>query len=167
MSNTATLDAAGQAADAVSRLSDRHLRAEDGNGDVQDLVTFARFIWLTVQEKWAPFQTRLDRGLEVGEARQTAASTALACDRLLRVVAQLEGGTSSTAGAVDGLPELIAAVPQVRAVQQAAQELVGMLDAPPPPVDEGRLAAGVAASRRGEVEDTAAIVERLRAGREL
>jgi hypothetical protein len=167
MSNTATLDAAGEAADAVSRLSDRYLRANGGNGDAQDLVTFARFIWLTVQEKWAPFQTRLDQGLEAGEARQAAASTALACDRLLRVVAQLERGRSSGAGEVDGLPELIAAVPQVRAIQKGAQELVDALDTPAPPIDEARLAAGVAAARRGECENTAAIVERLRAGGEL
>jgi hypothetical protein len=167
MSNTATLDAAGEAADAVSRLTDRHLRAEGGSNDVQDLVTFARFIWLTVQEEWAPFQTRLDRGLEANAARQAAASAALACDSLLRIVARLEATLASGTGEVDGLPELSAAVPEVRAIQKAARDLVDMLDAPAPPIDEVRLAAGVAAARRGECEETAAIIERLRAGGEL
>jgi hypothetical protein len=167
MSNTATLGAAGEAAGAVSRLADRHLRAEGRGDDVQDLVTFARFIWLTVQEEWAPFQTRLDRGLDAGEARHAAASAALACDRLLQIVARLEETPTTGAGEVEGLAELSAAVPEVKAIQKAARDLTDMLDAPAPPIDEARLAAGVAAARRGECENTASIVERLRTGGEL
>jgi hypothetical protein len=87
---------------------------------------------------------------------------------LLRVVAQLEDAQNQgTAGEVEGLPELIAAVSQARAIQKAARSLVDMLSAPVPPLDESRLAEGLAAARRGDFEDTAAIVERLRAGGEL
>ncbi len=83
-------------------------------------------------------------------------------------MAQLEAAlTREAAGQIDGLPELIAAAPKAREIQKAARNLVDTLTASEPPIDEAPLAEGLAAATRGEFEDTAAIVERLRAGGEL
>jgi hypothetical protein len=64
-------------------------------------------------------------------------------------------------------PEAVAAAGEVlqdRIIGIAQEPLVAEGE---PPIDEVRLAAGVAAARRSECEDTAAIVERLRSGGEL
>ena len=51
--------------------------------------------------------------------------------------------------------------------QKAARDLVNTANTPGPPIDEARLAAGLAAAGRGDFEDTAAMVERLKAGEGL
>jgi hypothetical protein len=121
-----------------------------------------------VRDTWEQFQSRLDQGLDARDARQAAASAALACVSWLRVIAQLEATLASQAGEEwEGLAEMRAATPQARKIQDAARDLINRLNAPVPPLDEARLSAGLAAVARGDVEDTAAIVERLRAGGEL
>jgi hypothetical protein len=168
MSETATLDTARENADAVSRLIDLCLGPEAGDNNVQDIVHFALLLWRIVRDTWERFQLLLDQGLEAGRARHAAASASLACDSLLRVVSQLEAAlTREGVGDVDGLRELIAAAPKVREIKKATRNLVDLLNAPEPPLDQTRLAEGLAAAKRGEFEDTAAIVERLRAGGEL
>ncbi len=160
MSETATLDAVRANADAVSRLIDQHLP-----GSPQDVVNFVRYLWTLNQDIWDAFRERLDQGLEAGRARHAAASASLTCESLLRVVALLEVALPQRD--VEGLAELLAAVPKIRQIQSAARDLVDLLDAPPPPIDEGRLAQGLAAVVRGDFEDTATIVGRLKAGGEL
>jgi hypothetical protein len=165
MQNTAALDEAPETAAALSRMIDQYLPAQGGGEAVQDIVKFARFLWLVIRDTWEQFQLRLDQGLEAGRVRHAAASASLACDRLLRIVTQLDGVLGpEDAKQVEGLPELIAAAPKARAIRQAALALVDMLNAPEPPLDEARLADGLAAAARGDVEDTAVIVERLRTG---
>jgi hypothetical protein len=168
MIETVKLDTARENADAVSRLIEQFLGTEDKDANIQDIVKFARLLWLIVRDIWEQFQLRLDQGLEAGRARHVAASASLACDSLLRVVTRLEDALARRGtGEVEGFPELIAAVPKVRTIQKAARNLVDILNAPEPPIDETRLAEGKAAAGSGDFEDTAAIVERLRIGGEL
>jgi hypothetical protein len=168
MSETATLDAARENAEAVSHLIEQYLGRNGQAKNVQDIVRFARLLWFIVRDTWDQFQLRLDQGLEASRARHAAASAALACDSLLRVIAQLEVTLQPNAGEQpEGFPELLAAVPNVTKIQKAARHLTNSLNAPEPPIDEARLADGLAAAARGDFEDTGAIVERLRAGGEL
>jgi hypothetical protein len=168
MSEMAALDAVRASADSVSRLIEQHLPVEGGRDNVQDIVRYAHFLWRLIRDKWEQFKLHLDQGLEAGRARQAAASAALACDSLLRVVAQLQAAAPAEAtGDLGGLPELAAAVDQAREIQKAARSLVDLLDAPAPPIDEARLAEGLAALQRGDFEDTAAIVARLKSGGDL
>ncbi len=168
MSETATLDTAKETADAVSKFIDQCLPAEREGQSVEDVVAFARRVWLVIRDTWQQFQLHLDQGLGASQARHSAASAALACDSLLGVLAKLQAvQTQGTAGEVEGLPDLIAAAGEVRAIYTAARKLVDQLNAPEPPIDEARLAEGLAAARRGAFEDTAAIIERLKAGGEL
>lgn len=164
MSETTTLDAVRQGADAASRLIDERLPQGDGSS-AQDIVHFVRFLRASIRDIWGKFQARLDSGLEAGRARAEAASAALACDSLLRLVARLN--TAVPAGEAEGLAELAAAAQEITGVQSAARVVVDLLNAPAPPVDEERLARGLAAAQRGDYEDTAAIIERLKAGGEL
>jgi hypothetical protein len=164
MSETTTLDAVRQGADAVSRLIGERLPEGEGGG-AQDVVNFVRFLWTLVRGAWRKFQAQLDEGLEAGRARHAAASAALACDSLLRLVTGLNGALP--AGEVEGLAELVAAVPEIKGTLSAARGIVNLLNAPAPPVDEERLARGLAAAQRGGSEDTAAIIEGLKAGGEL
>ena len=62
---------------------------------------------------------------------------------------------------------MVAAVQEIKGVQSAARGVVNLLNSPAPPVDEERLARGLAAAQRGDYEDTAPIIERLKAGGEL
>src|SRR5437588_12888939 len=78
MSDTATLDAARENADAVSRLIEQYLGQNGQAKNAQDIVKFARLLWYIVRDIWDQFQVRLDHGLEAGHARQAAASAALA-----------------------------------------------------------------------------------------
>jgi hypothetical protein len=168
MSETATLDTARENANAVSRLIEQYLGQDGREKNVQDIVTFAHFLYRIVRDTWEQFQVRLDGGLEAGRVRHAAASASLACDSLLRIIAQLHAVLPPEAGAQpEGLAELLSAAPRVRAIQEGARDLVNRLSAPEPPMDVARLAEGVAAVARGDFEDTSAIVERLRAGGEL
>jgi hypothetical protein len=168
MSEMATLDTAKATADAVSRFIDQCLPAESEGQSVEDVVAFARHLWFVVRRTWQQFQLRLEQGLGVGQARHAAASAALACDSLLRMMSKLEAvRAQGTTGTVEGLAGLMAAAPEVRAIYTAARRLVDQLNAPEPPIDEARLAEGLTAAERGAFEDTAAIVERLKAGGEL
>lgn len=164
MSETTTLDAVRQGADAASRLIDERLPQGDGSS-AQDVVHFVRYLRASIRDVWGKFQARLDSGLEGGRARAEAASAALACDSLLRLVARLN--TAVPAREVEGLAELAAAAQEIKGVQSAARGVVSLLTSPAPPIDEERLARGRAAAQRGDHEDTAAIVERLKAGGEL
>jgi hypothetical protein len=164
MSETTTLDAVRQGADAVSRLIDEHLPQGEG-GSARDVVHFVRFLWASLRGAWGKFQAQLDGGMEAGSVRGAAASAALACDSLLRLVTGLNSEFSS--GEVEGLAELVAAVQEIKGVQSAARGIVNLLSSSAPPIDEDRLARGVAAVGRGDSEDTAAIIERLKAGGEL
>jgi hypothetical protein len=168
MSETATLDTARENANAVSRLIEQYLGQDGRDKNVQDIVKFARLLYLIVRDTWQQFQVRLDVGLEAGRVRHAAASASLACDSLLRIIAQLQAVLPPEAGAqLEGLAELLSAAPKVREIQEGARDLVNCLNAPEPPVDAARLAEGLAAVARGDFEDTSAIVERLRAGGEL
>jgi hypothetical protein len=168
MSETATLDAARENAEAVSHLIEQYLGRNGQARNGQDIVRFARLLWFIVRDIWEQFQLRLDQGLESGRARHAAASADLACDSLLRVIGQLKVTLQPNAGEhLEGFAELLAAVPKVREIQNAARHLTNSLNAPEPPIDEARLAEGLAAAARGDFEDTGAIVERLRAGGEL
>jgi hypothetical protein len=168
MSETATLDTARDIADAGSRLIDHCLHPDGDGKTIQDIVNFAHVLWRMVRETWEQFQPRLDQGLEAGRARHAAASAAVACESLIRVITQLEGVVKpGAAEEVEGLSDLIAVAPKARAIQKAARDLVDLLNAPEPPIDETRLNEGLAAAKRGDFEDTAAIIERLRAGGEL
>jgi hypothetical protein len=168
MSEIATLDTARETANAVSRLIEQYLGQDGRDKDVQDIVRFARLLCFIVRDMWERFQVRLDQGLEAGRARDAAATTALACDSLLRVIAQLQARLRSGSGQQwEGLAELLSAAPDVKEIQNAARDLVNRLNAPELPIDEARLAEGLAAAARGNFEDTSAIVERLRAGGEL
>src|SRR5437868_11894884 len=102
MSETTTLDAVRQGADAASRLIDERLPQGEGGG-AQDVVHFVRFLRASIRDVWGQFQTRLDGGLGAGRARAEAASAALACDSLLRLVARLN--TAVPAGEAEGLAE--------------------------------------------------------------
>jgi hypothetical protein len=164
MSETTMLDAVRQGADAVSRLIDERLPEGEGSG-AQDVVHFVRFLRASIRDIWGKFQVRLDDGLEAGRARAEAASAALACDSLLWLVTRLRAALPS--GDVEGLAELLAAVQEIKEVQSAARGMVDLLNSPAPSVDEERLARGLAAAERGDYEDTAAIIERLKAGGEL
>jgi hypothetical protein len=156
-------------ADAVSRLIDQFLRAKAEDEQEQESVNITNLLWLTVRDIWRQFQHRLDQGLEAGKARQAAACASLACDSLLRVIARFEAGLAPGASreVVEGLSGLIAAASEIRAIQKAARQLVDMLNAPAPPIDEDRLAEGVAAVGRGDFENTEAIIKRLKAGEDL
>jgi hypothetical protein len=164
MSETATLDAVRQGADAAPRLIDERLPQGDGSS-AQDVVHFVRFLRDSIRDVWGKFQARLDSGLEAGRARGEAASALLACDSLLRLVARLHSAVP--AGEAEGLTELADAAQEIKGVQSAARGVVNLLNSPAPPVDEERLARGLAAAQRGDYEDTAPIIERLKAGGEL
>ena len=168
MGEIATLDTARETANAVSRLIEQYLGQDGRDKDVQDIVKFARLLCFIVRDMWERFQVRLDQGLEASRVRDAAASTALACDGLLRVIAQLQQARlrSGSGQQWEGLAELLSA-PDVKEIQNAACNLVNRLNAPELPIDEARLAEGLAAVARGNFEDTSAIVERLRAGGEL
>ncbi len=162
MSAMATLDAARENAEAVSRLLDQYLGSEDTGKNVEDVLRFARFLWLVVRDAWEGFQVQLDAGMEAGQARRAAASAVRACESLVRVVGRLDAARA--AGDVREYAELTDAAARARAIQQAAQELVRILEAPEPLLDPTRLAEGLSAAQRGELEDTEAIVARLKTG---
>ena len=64
-------------------------------------------------------------------------------------------------------PEAMLAAQEVLQERMAGRAQEPLVAEGEPPIDEVQLAAGVAAARRSECEDTAAIVERLRSGGEL
>ena len=161
MSEIATLDTARETANAVSRLIEQYLGQDGQDKDIRDIVKFARLLWFIVRDTWEEFQMRLDQGVDAGRLRHAAASAGLACDSLLRVIAQLQARAQPEGG------ELLTIPPNIREIQKVARDLLNRLNAPEPPIDEARLAEGLAAAARGDFEDTSAIVERLRAGGEL
>jgi hypothetical protein len=168
MSETTTLDTARENANAVSRLIEQYLGQDGREKNVQDIVKFARLLYVIVRDTWEQFQVRLDEGLEAGRVRHAAASASLACDSLLRIIAQLQAVLPPEAGAqLEGFAELLSAAPKVKEIQEDTRDLVNCLNAPELPIDAARLAEGVTAVARGDFEDTSAIVERLRAGGEL
>jgi hypothetical protein len=168
MSDSATLDIARENADAVARLIEQYIGGDRGEKNVQDIAKFALLLWLMIRDAWGQFQVQLDHGLEGGRALTAAASASLACDSLLRVIARLAMAVPpEDRQQVAGLSDLLAASAEVKGIQNAARDLIHRCNAPAPPLDQARLAAGLTAAANGDVEETAAIVERLKNGGEL
>ena len=114
----------------------------------------------SAQELW----TAVEAGLETKgfESRALAAVAAgmlrpvQACERLLHTARDLLGGMSDQAGAADeGLASL-------EKVKRRIEALLELASRPLPPIDQARLAEGVAAAREGRVVGAEDLLAELR-----
>ncbi len=138
--------------------------------DMADMVTLLATEVRLLEQNWDRLRVRMDAGMERSRLRAGAKALDDAARSLLglgRALSQFtpEGKPAATAPP-DLLAELDGLVARIGALAAPIASLVEWLDKPWPPIDQERLARGIAEAERGEGESADAILDRMRAGGE-
>jgi hypothetical protein len=131
--------------------------------EVQGLVEWHHLLTDLLRRSWESAQAAINEGIEAGRLRTMLEPIRDGANFQLDLLPLLR----NLSGAVGAPPvDLGADEKTLRALREEAAKLLDWLAAPRPPIDQERLAQGIAQAERGEVERGEAILERLRAGGE-
>jgi hypothetical protein len=131
--------------------------------DVQGLLELHHLLTDLLRRSWEATQRALDKGIPAAWLRDLLEPIRDGADALLDLLPLLR---NQDGAAKAHRANLEADAAKVRALHDEAVKLLDWLAAPRPPIDEERLAQGIAQAERGEVERGEAVLERLRAGGE-
>jgi hypothetical protein len=155
-------------ADSLRRVLDRRQEPGLSLGDAEFLLSSALVDVDLSRRMWTLVRQEVSAGMEGASARRQVEA---ACQALQASAASVQS-TLQLAEAVGqrhqtevgGVAQVREALAEVARLVDAARTLLGWLDEPLPPIDAERLARGVAAARRGEVQPAGDVVARLKGG---
>jgi hypothetical protein len=155
-------------ADSLRRVLDRRQEPEMSLGDAEFLLSLALVDVDLSRRMWALVRQEVVAGMEDASARRQVEA---ACQALQASTASVRSALRSAEAVgqrhqteVGGLAQVREALDEVVRLADAAGSFLGWLDQPLPPLDAERLARGVAAARRGEVQAARDVVARLKGG---
>lgn len=148
------------AASAGRRLREA---AQPTAADVQGLLELHHLLTDLLRRDWEAAQRAMEAVVDAGRLRAMLEPIRDGANVQLDVVPLLRN-LSSAVGASPADLEADHAI--LHTLREGATKLLDWLAAPRPPIDQERLAEGIAQAERGEVERGEAILERLRAGGE-
>jgi hypothetical protein len=137
--------------------------------DMADMVTLLATEVRLLEDNWDRLRARMDAGMERSRLRADAVALGDAAGSLLglgRVLSRFTPEGKPAAMAPARRAELEGLLARLDAASATIAALIEWLDKPWPPIDQERLARGIAEAERGEGESTDAILERLRIGGE-
>lgn len=131
--------------------------------EVQGLLELHRVLTDLLRRDWAAARAALAEGIEAGRLRAMLGPIRDSAEAQLDFLSRLR----NLAGAAEApLASLAAEEAELRALREEATRILDWLAAPRPPIDQERLARGMAQAERGEVVSADEILARLRAGEE-